>query len=98
VCSELREDWLKRCSHCQHWVCGKHAAWHIYKIQGEVVGDEVICHACERLGHGPLDMAAVARAVLAGPERTWQKAQRKQQPGNGTGANGSLVLPNGPEG
>ena len=69
----------KQCSHCQRWTCGGHAEWHIYKVQGEVIGNEVICHECERLGHKPLDLAAAARAGLAGPERKQQKAKRKRQ-------------------
>lgn len=78
ACSESRADWLKQCSHCQRWTCGDHAEWHIYKVQGQVIGEEVICHECERLGHKPLDMAAVARSAFAGANRK-QKAKRKQQ-------------------
>jgi len=79
ACSEAREDWLKQCSHCQRWTCGDHAEWHIYKVQGREIGDEVICHECELQGHKPLDLAAAARSTLAGAERKRQKGKRKQQ-------------------
>jgi hypothetical protein len=82
ACGESRWDWLKQCSRCRQWSCGSHAEWHIYKVQGEQVGEEVICHECERMGHKPLNLADEVRAYFAEIEWKYQrakKAKRKQQ-------------------
>ncbi len=82
ACGEARQDRLKHCSHCERWSCGEHAEQHIYMTAGRTVGEEVICHACERAGQEltvPVEKALAVFHSVIDQERRSQKTQAQKK-------------------